>query len=104
MAAIVQQPPDEIIIQDKEESDDTLTHDSREELARLLAKAFVREVRGHLDCFRRFDPSDPQLPLAIILDPRHRGGPFLLANGGDAQKATKVLREYDELLVQLAAK
>lgn len=99
MADLVERPPDAFIV---EHFGDEELHASLVAMTTRLAGVIVKGIQKYVECFRKLDPHSPHMPLAVLVDPRHRGGPFVAANKGDASKATTVLRDYDNLLIKLA--
>eukprot|EP00951_Prasinocladus_malaysianus_P021495 scaffold177760_cov21-Prasinocladus_malaysianus.AAC.1 len=79
-------------------------HESLAELVGRLSKVIAESLAKYVDCFRAFSATSPQMPLAVLLDPRQRGGPFIIANRGDQEKAVQVLHQYADFLISLAIK
>ena len=82
---------------------DNLLEESLLTMVSRIGQTMFEATQPFLQCFRIFSASQPQPPLAILLDPRQRGGPFLMANRGDATVAANILQQYDDLLQCVAA-
>lgn len=94
--------PDSFIVDGARE--DNALWDSMVDMVTRVSTDISTALEPFVDVFRAFDPERPHMPLAVLLDPRERGGIFVIANGMDKHKAIRVARQYEELLFDLAAK